>query len=683
MEIVQTACELCPWGCGMDVYLEGGRIVKVKGTTDHPLNRGALCPKGLSARDFVYSPERLRTPLMKTPKGFQPITWDEALERIAEKLQSIREQYGPKSLAVAIGMPILLGGNSTVSLLRRFCDVFGTPNCFSVESICYRPRIIAYILTFGKFPVADPENSRCIILWGHNPHASNPPLVKRILSAMKKGAKLIVIDPRSTPLAKRAHLHLRPKPGTDGALALGLIQVILSEGLYDEPFVHEWTKGFEELRDHVSAYTPERVEEITSIPRSLIQQAGRMFGTIKPACIVQGINALDQHASGLQNSRAIAILQAITANIDKPGGFITTSRVHLNSLRLPEMLSGEPLGIDQFPLFYEVWGRLFGEGQAMVLPDALLQGQPYPIRGMIVSASNPVLTWPNSKKVEASLKKIDFLVVMDLFMTETAKLADMVLPAASFLERTELCDYYGTIHGIPYVTLRKKVIDYPEAWPDLKFWFELAKRMGYEAFFPWKDVDEAIAYALKPSGLTLQQLMDHPQGLPFGTIRYDQYKEKGFSTPSKKIEIYSETLKKLGHDPLPTYRESPLSEGNLAKDYPLHLTTGARTLEYLHSELRNIPKLHKKRPEPLAEIDPETAGYYGIADEDQIEVETPIGCIKMKVHVTKDILPGVVNLPHGWAEANVNLLTTERPGDPISGAPLLKSIRCLIRRWKE
>ncbi|MDO9123243.1 MAG: molybdopterin-dependent oxidoreductase, partial [Deltaproteobacteria bacterium] len=443
MEIIQTACELCPWGCGMDVYLKDGKIVKVRGTPDHPLNRGVLCPKGVAAPQFVYSKDRLRTPLVRKNGDFVPISWDEALDQIAEKLQSIRDNYGPKSLAVAIGMPILLGGNSTVSLLRRFCDVYGTPNCFSVESICYRPRIIAYILTLGKFPVADAENSKCIILWGHNPHASNPPLVKRITSAQKKGAKLIVIDPRTTAFAKKADLHLRPRPGSDGALSLGLLHILISEDLYDKDFVEHWTKGFDELKEHVQDYSPEKVEKITSIPAEDIRKAARMFGSIKPACIAQGINALDQHANGLQNSRAIAILQAITANIDNPGGFITTSRVHLNPLRFPEKLSENPIGVDQYPLFYEVWGKLFGEGQAMVLPDVLLQNHPYPIKGMIISASNPLLTWPNSRKVEAALKQLEFLVVMDIFMTETARLAHIVLPAATFLERTELCDYYG------------------------------------------------------------------------------------------------------------------------------------------------------------------------------------------------------------------------------------------------
>ncbi len=680
MEIIQTACELCPWGCGMDVYLEEGKVVKVKGTIDHPLNRGVLCPKGMAVPQFVYSKDRLRTPLVRKNGDFVPISWDEALDQIAEKLQSIRDNYGPKSLAVAIGMPILLGGNSTVSLLRRFCDVYGTPNCFSVESICYRPRIIAYILTLGKFPVADAENSKCIILWGHNPHASNPPLVKRITSAQKNGAKLIVIDPRTTAFAKKADLHLRPKPGSDGALSLGLLHILISEGLYDKDFVEHWTKGFDELKEHVQDYSPEKVEKITSIPAEDIRKAARMFGSIKPACIAQGINALDQHTNGLQNSRAIAILQAITANIDNPGGFITTSRVHLNPLRFPEKLSEKPIGVDQFPLFYEVWGKLFGEGQAMVLPDVLLQNHPYPIKGMIISASNPLLTWPNSRKVEAALKQLEFLVVMDIFMTETARLAHIVLPAATFLERTELCDYYGTIHGIPYVTLRKKVIDFPEAWPDLKFWFELAKRMGYDEYFPWKNVEEAIDYALQPTGLTVQKLMEHSQGIPFGSIRYDQYKEKGFPTPSGKVEIYSETLESLGHDPLPVHRESPLFQPELAKDYPLHLTTGARTLEYLHSELRHIPKLKKRQPEPFAELHPETASEYEIEHGDWMEVKTVIDSIKIKVHVTEDILPGVINLPHGWAEANVNLLTTCRPGDPISGAPLLKSSFCRIRK---
>ncbi|MEM3150655.1 MAG: molybdopterin-dependent oxidoreductase, partial [Candidatus Nezhaarchaeales archaeon] len=458
MKIVKTACGLCYLGCGMNVYVDNGKMVKVEGILEHPLNRGVLCPKGLAAIDYAYSSDRLKYPLRRRGEGFVETTWSEALDNVSSKLREYAKNYGAKSVVGIIGMPILLGGYSTVSLVRRFYDVYGSPNVFSPESICYRNQIIAYILTLGKFCVAEPEKAKCVILWGSNPHHSRPPWVKRIQEALNKGASLIVIDPRRIPFARMAALHLQPRPGTDAALALGMINVITSEGLYDKEFVERWTFGFEKLVDHVKAYTPERVEEITWVPAFKVREAARTFAAAKPACIIQGVNALDQTAAGFYTARAIAILQAITGNVDVPGGFVRASRVHLSPIRLPEKIKERPLGADKYPLFYECWGRLFGEGQAMLLADAILSGEPYPVKMVMVTASNPLLTWPNAKKVKEALEAVDFLVVVDVFMTETAKLADLVLPASSFLERMELCDYYGTVNGIPYVMLRKEVI---------------------------------------------------------------------------------------------------------------------------------------------------------------------------------------------------------------------------------
>ncbi len=679
--VVHTACELCPWGCGMEVQIKGGKVERVRGDKGHPLNEGVLCPKGVSALEVAFSPHRITHPMKREKEGWKRISWDEALDILSAKLIDIKERFGPQAFAVAIGMPILLGGNTTVSFLRRFCDIYGTPNCFSVESLCYRCRIIAYILTLGKFPVADVANARCIVVWGNNPHHSNPPLARRIIKSIDKGARLICIDPRRTEMAKRADLFLQVRPGSDCALALGMMHVIVEEDIFDHEFVREWTVGFDELRSVVANYPPERVEKITWVPADKIREAARLFATVKPACIVQGTNALDQHTVGIQNARAVAILQALTDNIDNLGGFITSSRVHINPIRLTERMSGEPLGVDQYPLFYEVWGRSFGEGQTMVLPDALLSGQPYPIKALFVAASNPLLTWPNSQKVKKAFETLDFIAVMDLFMTPTAEMAHLFLPAATFLERTELCDYYGTLHAIPYVTLRKKVMEVGKAWSDLRFWFSLARTMGYDELFPWEDEEEAIRYALEPTGLSMQDLYEHPGGVPFGKLRVDQYKQKGFATPSGKVELYSQTLKEMGYDPFPMHREpfeGPL-EGELVKEYPLILTTGARDVHFLHSEFRQIERLRKKRPHPTVQIHPSNAGDLGIEDGDVVVVETRLGSIQLRAEVTDDILPGVVQVPHGWEEANVNLLTDNRPADPVTGFPGLKALLCRIR----
>ena len=381
-----TVCMQCPWGCGMKVQIEGGQVAKISGNKAHPFSTGLLCPKAFAAPDVMHNPARVTTPMRRGADGWQVIGWDDAYGILVDQLSRLKERYGPRALAVAIGMPVLLGGNSTVSFLRRFCDIYGTPNCFSVESICFRCQIIARILTLGTYEVPDVTNTTCVVVWGNNPDASAPPAAKRIREALGKGAKLIVIDPRVTELASRADVHLQVRPGTDAALALGLMHVLIAEDLYDREFVAEWTVGFDRLAAVAADYPPARVEDITGVPAAALTEAARTFAAAPSACIVQGTNALDQHAVGLQNSRSVAILQALTGNIDNAGGFVSTSKVHLNPIRMPELMQGQPLGADRYPLFNEVWGRNFGEGQAMLLADAILDNDPYPIRGMIVAA---------------------------------------------------------------------------------------------------------------------------------------------------------------------------------------------------------------------------------------------------------------------------------------------------------
>jgi anaerobic selenocysteine-containing dehydrogenase len=682
-QLVKTTCQLCHLGCGMNVYVGKGRIVKVEGMADHPFNKGILCPKGEAVIDYVYSPDRLKYPMRRTGDGWERISWDEALDIIVDRMTEVKSTYGAKAFAVAIGMSILLSGSVTVGLIRRFCYAFGSPNCFSVESMCYRCRVISYLLTYGRFRVADPANSKCIIIWGHNPTNSNPVVTESILKAKDQGATLIVIDPRRIPLARMADVHLQPRPGTDCALILGFINVMVRQGLYDKEFVDKWTFGFDRLAEHAKSYAPSYVERITGVPADIIERVARAYAATKPACIIQGTNALDQNPTGIQSGRGVAILQAVTGNVDVPGGFIRAPRLRENPIEMPTKPAEAAIGQREFPIFYGVFGREFGEGQAMLLCDTLLSGQPYPIKMMIVTGSNPLLTWPDSQKVKRAFQKLDFLVVMDQFMTQTAKMADLVLPAATFLERTELSDYYS-LWGLPYVMLRKKVIDYEECWPDLKFWFELAHRLGYKQYFPWKTIEEAIDYVLEPSGLTVRKLTEEvPEGVTYGSVKYKEYESEGFRTPSGKVELYSETLAGLGYYPMPTFEEppeSPRSTPELAQEYPLILTTGARLLEFCHSQHRNIPKLRQRSPEPLAEINVATAAKYSVADGDIVTISTKRGSIRIKARVSESIMPGVVCISHGWDEANVNVLTSQKPADPIIGYPALKALLCQIEK---
>jgi anaerobic selenocysteine-containing dehydrogenase len=323
-QVIKTACQLGPSECGMNVYVEDGEITGVDGMAEHPYNEGRLCVRGRQAKEYVYHKDRLKYPMKKENGEWKRITWDEALDMMASRLKEIKEKYGPTAFGACVGDPVQTRGVTGAYIIWRFLDVYGSPNML-LSDPCYRIRAQAQNLTFGflRFPFyADVENSKCIILWAHNPHKSEPQIVPRIDKARKNGAKLIVIDPRRIPYAKEADVHIQPRPGTDCALMLAMIDTIISEGLYDREFVDQWTLGFDKLAERVKQYPAEEVERITGVPAKEIREIARMFATNKPACIQQAWGTLDQVESGFQNSRAICILHAITGNVDKRGGII-------------------------------------------------------------------------------------------------------------------------------------------------------------------------------------------------------------------------------------------------------------------------------------------------------------------------------------------------------------------------
>jgi anaerobic selenocysteine-containing dehydrogenase len=609
------------------------------------------------------------------------ISWDEALDTIGGKLKEIKEKYGAHSLAVWTGSVGV--ENIDVSyLLQRFRGAFGSPNFLCVESICYRARIMARQMTFGRYPVEEPEKSNCIVLWGHNPTESNWTMARDIDHQLKKGAKLIVIDPRRIPLAKKG-LHLQPRLGTDCALALAMINVIISEELYDAEFVEKWTVGFDKLKEHVKSYTPEKAEEISGVPATDIRRVARIYATTKHACIAQGTGSLDQQVTGFQNSRVFGILQAITGNIDVPGGWATTPLLPTTDMRVP--VDEVPIGADKYPLFYTFWNKVSPYGQGMELSDTILTEKPYPIKALIVAGGNPMLTMPENKKFRQALEKLELLVVIDPFWSDTAEVADVVLPACTFLEKTTIGGYpYGLMHGTAYVILRKKVIEpLDEAWPDTKIFCELGRSMGLGEYFPWQSEEEIVDYFLKTSPVTLKDLQKNPSGMFFGRKDYGFYEKIGFATPSKKIELYSETLEKAGYDPLPAHREpsqSPISSPELAREYPLMLTTGARILHYIHTQLRSMPEMRSQFPEPIVEINPATAQKYGIADGELVVLETVKGSVKVKARVTEDIMQQTVSIAHGWSQASADVVTGLEGRDPVTGYPELRALLCRIKK---
>jgi len=639
MKKVLTDCTLCYHSCGTIVTVKDGKAVKVEGLPSHPLNKGKLCPKGEAMLDNIYDPKRLKYPMKRVDKNWKRVTWDQALTEIADKLLKLKEEFGPGILGVFSGS-IGVENLEMAGLTQRIKAAFGSPNFFSVESICYRMRIRTRQITFGKYPTEELDSS-LYILWGHNPEASDFPLLLAIEENLKKGAKLIVIDPKRIPLADRAEMYLRIRPGTDGAMALAMIHVIINEKLYDADFIEKYTLGFDILISHVQQYTPEWAENITWVPAHDIRKLARLFAKTKGAGIYQGTCTQDQTANGTQNSRAFSVLQIITGNINNPGGWVISPRLPLGNVGLG--VEGKPLGADQYPLFYEVWGRKSPYGVVTCVPENI----PEKIKAFLVIGGNPVISMADSNAFKSAFKKLELLVVHDLFMTETGELAHYVLPACSHLEKWGVAYTYNVCHCLPYLMLRKKTIEpYYESWSEWKFFTELAKRLGIGDKFPWKSEEELVAYELEPTGLTFEELLiKKPEGAYYQQKQYGMKEGMVFSTPTKKIEIYSDALARLGFDPLPTYLEpqrSPVSSPELLKKYPLILSTGSRNLYYTHGQLRRVKSLQAKNPEPRTEIGPKTASRYGIKESDEIIIETNRGTVRMKVHVDERVAEGVV-----------------------------------------
>ena len=674
--VVKAICRGCLSCCGIDAHVENGRLVKVTAMKEHPINR--LCVKAQALPDWLYSPQRITHPLRKVDGAWREISWGEALGIIGDKLADIKENYGAKALVVHLGEPMV--GIEVPRVAIRFCSLYGTPNYTSGASLCFAAKGIGHGLSVSRrmFPLAASyKDTRCVVVWGRNPQQSKIGEQADILSAQKRGAKLIVVDPRATSLAKRADLHIQVRPGTDCALALGLLNVIIAEELYDADFVNRWTLGFDKLTEHVRKYSPEVVEKVTRVPADKIRQFARMYAASKPATITQGVS-LDHCINGVQNSRAISILIAITGNLDVLGGNIYNSPLPQASLRVKGIVAVDEVIGAQYPIF----NKFVSETTAMPVAEAILSGKPYPVKALIVQACNPALTWPDSHKVRQAFEKLDLLVVSDLFMTETARLADIFLPAAAFLERKIVMDY--AFKGLPLIVVSQKAFEPPaDCLEDWQLWAELGRKMGYADYFPWQNTDELFAYLLEPSGITLEQLEKNPGGVLHHPLdRQRKYEQEGLDTPSGKVELFSSTMAEYGYDPLPTFTE--LGENpRLAERYPFTLITGTRVSAFTHSQHRHIARLRKLMPQPLVEINPDSAKNLGIADGEQVVVESPKGSITLQAKITPDIPPQVLSLQHGWDEANANILTDNEPHDPISGYPGFKTILCQVRKIGE
>jgi anaerobic selenocysteine-containing dehydrogenase len=709
--------------CRMRVNVEGGKVIEVRGDPTDPEAKGELTLRGKHIKEFLYAPDRLTFPMKRVgEKGegkWERISWDEALTTIAKRLNEVKQQYGPETIGFHHGH--YHSGDILGTYLPRLANLIGTPNITNVSHVCHLPRVfLQFNIDFGAVFQPDLPHTRCLLIWGGNPGVTNKPQDIAIKEARARGIKLIVIDPRSTPYAEQADIHAQLRPGTDGALALGVLNVIIKEGLYDKEFVEKWTVGFDQFSQLIEHYPPEKVEEITWVPTDIIRGIARMYATTKPACISPR-NALDQHTNASCGIRAINVLMAITGNLDIKGGNVFTIPVSMGFQdlklydKLPRETAEKKIGADKV-----LWSKLsetWPSAHAPSLWEAILDEDPYPVRAMMVMAANPALINANSNVVQAALRKLEFLVVADLFMTPTAELADIVLPACTFLEQTRVVTYdIHADHGwnsTSRLALSLKAVEpVGESWSDWKIICELGNKMGYAEYFPWKTREEAINDELRPLGVTCEELKQHPEGLiiivpPFlytrkrgffgGIMRgimklvafrdypamYKKYEIQGFMTPSKKVEIYSERLEKSGHDPLPVYREpaeSPVSQPELAKEYPLILIAGTQLEAYTHSMMRNIPELRKHAPENLVEMHPKTASKLEVSDGEVVRVSSPRGSIQVKARVTERIDPRVVHLYHGFRESNCNVLTDHKAFDPVTGSVGMKSLLCKVTK---
>ena len=696
-KIVKSTCGLCQIGCGILIYIDDNdRVVKIEGDPESPLNQGVLCPKGLASLEYLYHPDRLNHPLKRLGNRgegkWETISWNEALGTVANELAKSRDENGVESVAFIAGS---FKGGFQGRYLQRFSNLFGSPNYAGQGHVCFVPRFNASKITYGFYAIPDYDYPPVsITVWGKNLPENLHHVEQRLARAVERGAKLMVINPRNIGGADRADIWLKPRPGSDLALALGMINVIIDQDLYDKAFVNQWTVGFDELRTHVRDYTPDRVADITWVSAEMITQAARFYSVNKPSCLQWG-NVLDHGVNSFQTARALCILRAITGNLEIPGGDLRWLPPPVDPLSREFNLAEKvPPEIRQRRV--TATNKLIPLSPYALPQDiikAIRHGDPYPIRAAYVQGCNPLITYSNAQETRQAFLDLDFLAVADMFMTPTAALADIVLPVATYLE------YDGLVapsYSIPVVLIQQKVTRVGECRSDYEILHDLSQRLGIGEYF-WETEEKCLDFLLAPSGISFNEF--RKTGPLTGTKLYRSYSSQGFPTPSGKVELYSSQLKEWGFDPLPSYYEppeTPYSEPELAKEYPLVFTSGKRGC-YRHSSGRQIASLRGSRPEPVVNIHPQTAAKLGIADKDWVTIETRRGRIKQRAVLSTDIDPGVVDVDYawwfpedgpadlyGWAKSNVNILTNDQPPfNRETGASNLRGMMCKVYKASE
>ncbi len=711
LEWKKAICGICPAGCWVEVGMRGNTLAAVRQDTGHPL--GQICRRGQHAPEIVYSPHRLKYPMRRVgPKGsynFERVTWDQAYEIIVDRFNRIKEESGPEAVAIYTGR----GANElslcdmfqpqgvAVSSASSVLFPFGSPNTMGVGALCYVSlAMIAPHVTMGRMQINmfnAIEVAGMVFVWGTNPSTDSPPVdLYRLETAAGRGADIVVIDPRRTETVVRTGAQWVPiRPGTDGALALAMIQVMIEEDLLDEDFAEKWCQGFEELKSYVQHFTPETVETITTVPAATIRDLVRRLCRARGACPLM-YTGFEYSNTGVQATRAVLTLFALAGQLDVPGGIgfsmLNTDFPINRACNQANPDLARAVARSRFPLY----SRYRGESHAIGLVDSVLKGDPYRIRALLVDGASMLTSWPQTPIWRRTLTGLHFLVCVDRQLTADAAYADLVLPATTMFEINSYMTYG------PVFRLREKVIEpIAEARNDYLIMAGLAERLGYGRLYPQTE-EEMVRFALQGSGYTLEDV--RAAGgfvrMPTPMMEYRKWQKgglrpdgrPGFDTPTGKFEIRSTILEEYGYEPLPKYAEpteGPLGNPTLARQFPLVFNSGARPQTDFRSQFHGIDGLVNDNPEPIVEVNIEDAAERRIRNGDRVTVSTPRGAVPFRARVTGDIMKGAVECnmgggtpvgPRAWQEWNVNELTDLGNLDPISGFPVYKALLCQVSR---
>lgn len=686
-----TTCYECDANCAFTVTLNPqGDAVAVDGLPN--------CPRGQMQLERQYHAERLLYPLKRVgAKGsgqFERISWDEALDTIVAELNKAKAKYGAPAVGFFAGYT-----KEARPQLQRLAHAFGSPNYLTESGCCFSATMVAEKLTYGyklkTTSTVESPKTKCVLVWSTNASGSIPPFENHHLAKKKKNRKMIVVDPRRTKTAELADIHLQIRPGTDGALALGFHHLIFANGWQDQAFLDEWANGLEAFREYIHEFTPSRVAEICGIQETDLRAAVDMFATVLPSQIAMSPTSTVQHSNGFQNHRAMILLSAVLGMIDREGG-----NRFFNDKVLPKPIELFDVCVKELPPrigdeVFPIWTKYWPAGQSMLMPDCILDGKPQPLRALLAMGINTAM-WANSKRMEHALSTLDFFAVSDFFHNPATLQADIVLPAATSLERPALIAYPGCAYQGEVKYRHQALPPRGEAKPDGQIFLEIGVRLGMAEQFwhgdleaSWAEMAEGLpkevreqAYA-KPEGVivyspVIEELVER------GFLDADrQWRINGFKTATGKIEFDSVELKQKGYDGLPTYREpteSPLSTPELLPDYPLVLTSGGRQKYFTHSQQHNVAPMLKLDPYPRVQIHPDDAAARQIQHGDTVEISSRRGKVVFRAEVTDKMKQGVVHAFHGWNSANINELTDDQSLDPISGFPPFKSSLCQLKK---